>query len=838
MAVDICRKFPPNQLLRGVIPAVLAGLMGMPSHAQTCSSTVSLTDRNAVNGIINVAPPPVGCITSFNITSNGVSTEVDLWFPYSWTPPVSRSGSVPFLITDTHASGATISLTGVKTVRFSDGQAFSLPDFTAIQSRTGTSPTPTPTPVPTTSATLVMPPSVPAAAASTDVEGVAVQNTAASSSAAGYVTFGQVFKQGALQPGNNLQANMSGSIYPVQMDAQALWPDGSIKFAAVTLRAPAIAGNGQLPVMLSKTGASAASKLSLAAAPLQLLVTLNFTGGQYAGTRTIDLGSALKTALSSAPDYWLNGSLATQARVDVPLPGGPMHLTADVTLYADQSMTADVQFNNDITSVIKASRYANPPALPPQQFSTTITLNGAATTFNNITQYQYQDWHAVVSSLPASSLNVQHDLAYLQHAGAVMPYDRTTGVSSTTLQNYQTSIIGAAGFGKPLAVNGVEQYMPGTGGRVDIGYTTQFNTAWLMTQDQRAAKVALAQGDTAGAVPWNIKLANGHWLTRLPSDNALRAWPKPEADAQTVANQMPDPSSSNWTVDIAHQPNLAYVPYLMTASRWYLDRLNAQAAYSITGMTYVDTCTGDAPFSSWCDIVVSTPGQQVRAQAWALREILEAAFIGKAGSWEQSYFNTVLQHNWSYLQFVIQNPYNDPWHYSVPKTALNSFGESTGWVDGTYVEGYYGVVAPWQQDYLSGVMIQGALMGYSEPKQFLNWQKNGWLAGRFIAPGMNPHDGCVFFMQAADRNTHITYPTWAQIEAKTVEFGLSNGTGWGVNPGNTCQIARAVLGGTLTVFPNDPKLLQALNWLNQSGAPEIDKATLQDKPTFNVVPLQ
>jgi YetA-like protein len=824
----------PQAIYRGLIPALLVGFMGVPSYAQTCYPAISLTSRDAVNGTINVASPPGGCGTAYTITGDGRSTVVRLWFPYYWNPAVSKAGSVPFVVTETHGTGAKISMTGVKSVVFSDGQSFDLPNFTPSQSTSGNTPGTTPTPTPIPSATVVMPPAIAAAVASADVVGVLVQNTSASSSAAGYVTFGQVFKQGAVQVSNNLLASSSGTIYPVQMDAQALWPDGSVKFAAVTLRTPAIAGNGQLPVMLSKTSGLTANKLNLATSPLQLFATLNFSSGQYAGSRTIDLGNALRTALGSAPDYWLNGALATQARVDVPLPGGPMHLTADVTVHADQSITADVQFNNDLTSVIAAHSYANPAALPPQNYSATITLNGVAQTFSNITQYQYQDWHAVVSTVPASSLNVQRDLAYLEHAGAVLPYDRTTGVSSATLQNYQASIINAAGFGKPLAVNGITQYMPQTGGRADIGYTTQYNAAWLMTQDIRAAKVALAQGDSGGAIPWNVKLANGHWLTKAASDNALHVWIDSRADQTTVANQQPAPAQTGWTTDTAHQPNLAYVPYLMTGARWYLDRLNAQAAFALASTTWVDTCTGNAPYSSGCDIVISVPGQQVRSQAWNMREIQEAAFIGKTGSWEQAYFSTVVQHNWDYMQFVVQNVWTDPWSHLL-RPALNAAGSTAGWVAGVYGN-TYGIIPEWQQDYMTGVAVQGAQMGFAGAKQFINWQKDTWLAGRFIGQGMNPHDGCNYNLVVADPNTRAPYTSWATIEAKTAEAQLSEGAGWA--QGDYCQLARAVLGGALTLYPSDTQLQQALNWLNQAGAPYTSAAAFQADPTFNIVPLQ
>lgn len=816
---------------------------GSSSTLQPTASSTSwsnLTVANAVNGVITV-PAPSCCGSRINITGDG-NTSVRLWFPYYWGPALSPAGSDPFMITETHGTGTVISMTGVRNVIFDNGQAFELPGFTPIALPTVgmTTTTTAPSTTTTSSATVILSPAVPQPANAAELVGVALQNATASPTGLQYVTFGQMLKQGAVLPTDTLAARINGASYPAQMDAEALWPDGSVKFAAITLAAN-VPANAALPILLYKTAAPAnAAPVDLLSATVNLTATLNFTGGQYTGTQTVDLGSALKTALQSTPDYWLRGPLATQARVDVRLGNGPLHLTADVTAYADGSVTADVQFNNDLTTLIPAVRYANPGPLAPQKYSATVTLNDKATSFSNLTQYQYQDWHALLASKAQPAINVQHDLAYLEHSGAILPYDRTTGVSSTLLQDFQTHIIQAPDFGAPLAGNGVTKYMPTTGGRPDIGYTTQYNTAWLLTQDARAAAVALAQGDAGGAVPWNIKLANGHWLTKSPDDSASHVWVDVRADQKTVANQ-PD-SAPGWTADNAHQPNLAYVPYLMTAQRWYLDRLNAQAAYSLSADTYVSTCTGDSPFNTACDIVLNQ-SDQVRGQAWSMREIQEAAFIGKRGSWEQDYFAAAVQHNWDYMQFIINQPWTDPWKQQVKKPALAaSQGQAAGWIlpinlAGSGDDRSLGATAEWQQDFLTGIAVLGARMGYAGARQFVGWQKDTWLAGRFLGQGMNPHDGCAGgYIQVADPVTGVPNTTWADIEAKTLAQGNSVGSGW--SAGYFCPLARASLGGALTLYPEDAYVRQALDWLKASAAPNIDAASFRLDPTFNIVPLQ
>ncbi|HEY8099529.1 MAG TPA: hypothetical protein VIF82_02155 [Burkholderiaceae bacterium] len=695
----------------------------------------------------------------------------------------------------------------------------------------------TPTSAP---AAIILPPSVPQpVVAGTDIVGVNLQNTRSANIGAHVFTFGQIFKSGQVQPTDTLVAHMTGIGTPaqVQLDTLATWPDGSVKLGAITLTTPIMCATSTLPVLLSKIAGSGTTPVDLANAPINLSVSMTFTSGQYTGTQTVDLGAALRTALAGSPDYWLRGPLATQARVDVPLSGGALHLTADVTYYADGSATADVQFNNDLTTILPQSGSNNPQAaLPALQYDATVTFQGTPTNYS-INQVQYSDWHVVlnsagapvlnVSSSSPPAINVQQDLAYLEHSGAILPYDRTTGVANQPTQYgnafYSIATVTAvAGFGTPYAINGVTPSMPGTGGRADIGYTTMWNTVWLLTQDQRSALVGIAQSDTSGAVPWNYKMANGRWLT--PND-ASAIWTDgrggPHGYTDGIANVA---DTSIWVPDTAHQPNLNYVPYIMTGARWNLDRLNAQAANGITSSWPGARCRPTCGTNT--DDIVLNGSDQIRAEAWSMREIEEAAFIGKPGSFEQGYFTQVVTDNWNYIQ-------------SQEATLAAAGGQVYGYIGfGSY--GSPTAIPEWMEDYLTGVAVLGAQMGSTGALQFINWQKDSWLTGRFIGTGMNPYDGCNYNLIAG--NGTIPYTTWGAIENATVLAGDSNGAGnsnnWAQSNGDYCPLARAVLGGALTLYPGDANLTQALTWLNGANAPYSDQSSFQNDPTFNVVPLQ
>lgn len=694
---------------------------------------------------------------------------------------------------------------------------------------------------------VVQAPILPPVSGTGDIVAFAVQDANSQATAARYITFGQVFLDGAVQPGESLVAQeIGGQATPLQIDPLALWPDGSVRFAAVSLEVPTLKPAMNVPYVIASSSlaspTNSGSPLNFSASPFSLTVTLNFSGSSQS-TKTINLYSALMQTLSTNPDFWLSGPLAVQARVDVPITN-TLHVTADITEYKNGQINADVQFNNDNTSVIN-----QPPGAPlvPLTYVASVDLDGITETYSIGDQYQYQDWHTVVSTGGGGFLNVIHDPVYFERTGALLPFDASTGVSAQTL-NGMSAMLLTPGFGAPLATNGVTQYMPAPGGRDDIGYTTSSNATWLITQSPVAAAVALMQGDAGGAVPWNFKLASGRWLNTA---DYPEIWSDPRSGqwgTLALANSSPVPSGSvpysGWTPDPAHMPDLAYIPYLMTASRWYLDRLDAQAAFSLSNEWPENRDVG-----GYADILMNTVGsQQMRAAAWSMRAVIEAAWIGKTGSWAQQYFASVEADNWN-------------WAKSQESQLTSNAGVMAGyWLPST--SDYYLCTAslpgcsdynssnppvwlgtaPWQQDFLSGVIIEAALMGDAQAQQIAEWQRN-WIVGRFTGSGENPHDGCAYMIPlgtypSGGQGSAGYFTSWGQMETALTASGLSNGAGWAHSNGYYCQLARSVLGGLLTLNPGDSGVETALSVLDSSGAPFIDLASLQNSPNFNVAPLQ
>ena len=131
----------------------------------------------------------------------------------------------------------------------------------------------------------------------------------------GYVTFGQVFKSGAVMPGDSLVARIDGVDYAVQMDVKATNSDGSVRHAVLTLNAPEIAPGGNLAVMLAKGSAAMPSPAAPSAAALLASgynLDVAFTFRNADGTTTTANASAA-AALQAAIDRRQRPTLADRA---------------------------------------------------------------------------------------------------------------------------------------------------------------------------------------------------------------------------------------------------------------------------------------------------------------------------------------------------------------------------------------------------------------------------------------------------------------------------------------------------------------------------------------------
>jgi Ca2+-binding RTX toxin-like protein len=646
-----------------------------------------------------------------------------------------------------------------------------------------------------------------------DIVGLAFQNAGAATLQGGITTFGQVFQAGDMPAGGQLTARVGGVEVAVQMDVKTRYEDGSVKMAILTMERPTLAAGQQVDVILHQgSGGAAGPAVDLAAVTRahSFVVDLAVTGKP---AMQVDVLAALRQALADGTaSLWQEGPFATQARVDVLVPNTSMRMVFDVTAYASGEIAVEAQFNNDRAMEAVGGRV---------NYSMKATLDGAVVREETVSQAQYQNWHVAFASgtkdggqglgSPSSGwLNIRQNIDYWQETGAVPDYDTTIGVADTLLSNYGKWVANDPNWYEPLYNYNIQKQMGAAGGRPDIGLTTQQNAAWLMSQDARAAAYALGQAEAGSSAPWSYwDEANNTWLN---TDNYPKLW----ADWRAGTGRPGDPNSpgltqappgdTGWDLTISHQPNLSYIPYLMTGERWMLDNLNAQATWSI----FFQWGVKNLPDGS-IQLVDNT---QIRAAAWSMREIIGAAYANPDGSVEKAYFDKITENNWDYIISKIP-----AW------TAMQ--GEAYGWLPGLYQDR----ITPWQQDFFALVAIEAAARGDEKAKIVLDWMSN-FLIGRFTseALGFEMRDGAQLAIRVAD-SSGKWYKTWAEIGAGSAEWGWTNGNDtWAQSNGYYPQLALATLAGLYRVMGSEAAKDAYINLLSERP-PYTDIASQQADPT-------
>ncbi len=201
----------------------------------------------------------------------------------------------------------------------------------------------------------------------------------------------------------------------------------------------------------------------------------------------------------------------------------------------------------------------------------------------------------------APELLVQQDPAYLRELGAIPLLDTDKPIDAGGVQAMVGNYIDNYDAnewpdGPPLQSVVMMSRMGSTGDRPDIGALPRWAIATVNSLEQAARDVQrAADGNSAGAFPVHMRDANGRMgITR----NA-------KVDRARGKNKCP------YTPDVAHQPSLAYVSYLLTGETYYMEELAAWSSY----------CTRRWPWGR------ELPGTGDRMEAWSLRTVTHAAWI-------------------------------------------------------------------------------------------------------------------------------------------------------------------------------------------------------------------
>lgn len=439
-----------------------------------------------------------------------------------------------------------------------------------------------------------------------------VQLNAIHNMTSGWATFGQVIPQGAVPSGSTIKV---GSL-DTQMDVKTTWSDGSARFAVLTSK-PTTTSNQKLSVIEASSGTFT---------PIIPTASVELT---IAGTVWT---AALPSSVSE--DLWLDGSHVKEWRhIVTPInpsstPHAFLRVYFDVRVYSDDEYRVDVTVEN-LLDVVEGTKIT---------YDVEVTVAGESVfTQASVVHYYLTRWRKVFGvGLTESTVLLDFEPCYVAKA---LP--RFLEMPS----NPTYSIVGDE-FGI-LREGGLNPYMPATGGRPEIAPYPDWAAQYLGNQSVSQRAYVMAHGDLAGSWPIHIRKSDGDLVS---IDEQAKFWLEPRGQGE-FSNVPPEEqpkgdlsyaNASNLVPDLAHVPSVAYIPYLSTGDRYYADELafwgNSTLVCSAPGTIAEGARGGSAG-------IVGT--EQVRARAWALRNLTDAAAYYPDGSL-RNYFATKVADNLDY----------------------------------------------------------------------------------------------------------------------------------------------------------------------------------------------
>lgn len=571
---------------------------------------------------------------------------------------------------------------------------------------------------------------------------VGVAHLGASSMRSSPVTFGHPFRQGDFP--ESVRVLASGDSLPAQVDVKRRYADGSLRFAVITAMPDQLAAHQTLHLELTPAPATAAPAAAIAPSDLlkrgfDAVATFRFPDG---AVRTVSARKLLERAGPQART-WLQGPLATEwLLVGAPedeqgTPDEDLCVRFQVRAYrGGESARVSVIVENCWDTWAGNIRYDVTVAVGERE-----VFRKAAVDHRPLSRWRKTFWWG----REEPQLHVTHDVAYLAATGSLPNYDRNLPAAPPSRREDDPAM-----EGPPWNILGrgpLTAYMPTTGGRPEIAPYPLWTVRFLLTMEPRQREFVLAAGDLAGSWPIHVRARATDrimtiderpefWLDQRGQDRPR--WKPPR--------RVPDAQQEKLTPDLAHQPSLAFVPYLVTGDHYYLEEAYFWANYCL--------------LASWPHPREKSRGllaDQIRGDAWALRNMGDAAWVATDGDAEQAYFDEKIHNNLAHRIAVMYGPpeFNrlGAWGLRNVEEARIQNPANPRWI----------ITAPWEEDYLLWSLHHLVELGWREaarPRDFLLRLRVGTLTH---APDFDPRLAMPYRMVVGEKGVDgrtVVYDDW------------------------------------------------------------------------------
>ncbi len=437
-----------------------------------------------------------------------------------------------------------------------------------------------------------------------------------------------------------------------QADVKCRWDDGSVKHAILSFIAPEIKENSKITFRNQKTGNNDDFE-----SKERILIHYNFEACMKIRTQDHHKKISAREMIKSGHfSYWQRGSVCTsiiiadhsEKRVyDV---GSDNHRSIRPIFHATfwpGLKKFRVRFIGEICNSI---------ALQDQFYELELLVNHRnpkSVYKNDIVQHHAMSrwtkefWGG--ENLP--SININHNLQYLIATKLIPNYDYQKNIPDSVIEQYYNSWLSQD---KNLFSEGNwTKYMPGTGGRWDIGPYPDWVVFWLYTGDSRLLE--MSAGNSNLAASWPVHCREGKTglffdlekqksaLGKVVSINARPSIFMPNLAFSYTANEdrinpVKILKEHSWVPDLPHQPDPDSVLYMLTGDFWYLEQMYFWASWTATA-TNGDTEVhyGRGPKSR------GGISSEIRGQAWAFRNRVRVACLAPDAAPEKKYFTQLVE---------------------------------------------------------------------------------------------------------------------------------------------------------------------------------------------------
>jgi hypothetical protein len=208
-------------------------------------------------------------------------------------------------------------------------------------------------------------------------------------------------------------------------------------------------------------------------------------------------------------------------------------------------------------------------------------------------------------------------------------------------------------------------------------------------------------------------------------------------------------------LDTSHEPDLGYVPFLLTGDPYALEELQFTVTYNVIKQ----------PFAYRGSFNITGA---VRAHAWALRTLVNAATAtpDAVPAWlkPRAYFKKMLDANrdWMLTKFV-----NNP---KAPFATLDVMSDA----EGSPAVGNVAAdcaIAPWMEDFEAAALGWAVLLGHRDWMPILAWKMKCTIARTNGTSGWNRSTPVAYWM-GIRASKDLPYLSWAECWALNVKLGV------------------------------------------------------------------